>query len=289
MTTYNYAGDEVKTTYEKAPEKVLAVYQGSIETMIALGLEDRVAAAYGLDNEVKPEWKDGFAKIDYKEEPFAPDKETVTVLQPDLILSWGSLFSDKNLGDVDEWIAKGTNTYINTNTRNGDHPRTLENEYTDILSLGKIFDVEDKAQAIVDEMKSEIDKTVKAQSGNEPKNVMVIEPIKGEITNYGASSLAGDMVTKLGGKLANADAKKVGKEDIVAANPEVIYVVYMAYAGDDPESVKKTQLELITQDPALANVDAVKNGNVHLIMLGDMYAAGPRTLDGIRTIADGLK
>ncbi|MDK7733361.1 ABC transporter substrate-binding protein [Propionimicrobium lymphophilum] len=288
VTTYNYAGDEVKTTYEKAPEKVLAVYQGSIETMIALGLEDHVVAAYGLDNEVKPEWKAGFEKINYKEEPFAPDKETVTVMQPDMILSWGSLFGEKNLGDVDGWHAKGTNTYINTNTRAGDHPRTLENEYTDILNIGKIFNVEDKAQKLVDEMKSEIEKTAAAQSG-EAKSVMILEPIKGEITNYGTTSLAGDMVTKLGGKLANPDAKKVGKEDIVSANPEVIFVVYMAYAGDDPETVKKTQLELITEDPALANVEAVKNGNVHLIMLGDMYAAGPRTLDGIKTIAAGLQ
>ena len=52
VTTYNYAGDEVKTTYDKAPEKVLAVYQGSIETMLELGLEDRLVAAAGLDNEL---------------------------------------------------------------------------------------------------------------------------------------------------------------------------------------------------------------------------------------------
>ena len=42
ITTYNYSGDEVKTTYEKAPEKVLEVDQGSIETMLELGLEDRI-------------------------------------------------------------------------------------------------------------------------------------------------------------------------------------------------------------------------------------------------------
>ena len=42
ITTYDYDGNEIETTYEKAPEKVLAVYQGSIETMLALGLEDRL-------------------------------------------------------------------------------------------------------------------------------------------------------------------------------------------------------------------------------------------------------
>lgn len=102
ITNYNYAGEEVTTTYEKAPEKVLAVYQGSIETMIALGLEDHVVASYGLDNEVKDEWKDGLSKMHYDESVFAPDKETVTAMAPDMIFSWGSIFSDKKLGDVSE-------------------------------------------------------------------------------------------------------------------------------------------------------------------------------------------
>lgn len=95
ITNYNYAGDEVSYTYEKAPERVVAVYQGSIETMIALGLEDRVIASYGLDNEVKEEWQSGFSRMNYKDDVFAPDKETMTLLEPDMILSWGSLFSEK--------------------------------------------------------------------------------------------------------------------------------------------------------------------------------------------------
>ena len=36
ITTYDYDGNEIETTYEKAPEKVIAVYQGSIETMLSL-------------------------------------------------------------------------------------------------------------------------------------------------------------------------------------------------------------------------------------------------------------
>ena len=39
---------------------------------------------------------------------------------------------------------------------------------------------------------------------------------------------------------------------------------------------------------AFASLKAVQSGNIHLIMLGDMYAAGPRTLDGIRTLAQGM-
>ena len=92
ITTYDYDGNEIETTYEKAPEKVLAVYQGSIETMLKLGLEDRLVATAGLDNEVPDDLKEAFSKTNYLDE-FTPSLETVTMLEPDMILSWSSLFT----------------------------------------------------------------------------------------------------------------------------------------------------------------------------------------------------
>ena len=122
----------------------------------------------------------------------------------------------------------------------------------------------------------------------EKPSVMILEPNGDEISNYGANTLGGDMVTTLGGTLANPDASTVGKEDIVAANPDVIFVVYMPYAGDDPETVKNNQLTAITEDKTLQSLDAVNNGRVVPIMLSEMYASATRTQDGIETFAKGL-
>ncbi len=292
ITTYDYDGNEVETTYEKAPEKVVAVYQGSIETMLALGLEDHMIATAGLDNEVPDEQKAAFSKTEYLDE-FTPSLETITMLEPDMIFSWSSLFGEKVLGDVDSWIEKGCNTYYNSNTRRSTetktYDKTLENEYTDILNIGKIFDVQDKAEAIVADIEEVIEQTIEATKDEEEKpSVLILEPLGEEITNYGESSLGGDMVTKLGAALANPDAKTIGKEDIIAANPDVIFVVYMPYAGDDPETVKENQLNVIMKDESLQSLDAVKNGRVIPIMLSEMYASATRTQDGIETFVAGL-
>lgn len=284
ISTYDYEGNALETTYEKAPEKVICVYQGTIETMIALGLEDHVIASYGLDNPVKAEWEEGLSKMNYNEDVFAPDKETVTMLEPDLIFSWGSLFSEKNLGDMPEWIANGTNTYISSNTARNGGNRTLENEYIDLINIGKIFGVEDKAQAIVDEMKNEITNALAQTEGQESPTVAVIEFMGDNIWNYGASSLGGDMVTALGGTLVSPDGSELGKEDLVALDPDVIFVVYMART----ETVEAEKMALVMEDPAFADLSAVKNGRVHTIMLGDMYAATVRCIDGIRTFAAGM-
>jgi iron complex transport system substrate-binding protein len=291
ITTYGSDGLEMTTTYEKAPEKVLAVYQGCIETMLALGLEDHLVATAGLDNEVPDDMKAAFSSVTYLDE-FTPSLETVTMLEPDMIFSWGSLFKDTTLGDAQGWVDKGTNIYINSNTRpsSGEisYPRTLENEYQDILNLGIIFDVQDKAEAIVNEMKETVAQTIANTEEIEDKPTVLILESYDTFWNYGANTLGGDMVTSLGGVLAAPDGGDLGKEDVIALNPDVIFVVYMPYSGDDAETLKQEKLDVILEDEAFASLSAVQNGRVVPIMLSEMYASATRTQDGIVTIANGL-
>ena len=287
IVTYNFAGEEVTTVYEKAPERVLAVYQGSIETMIALGLEEHVIASYGLDNEVKEEWADGFSRMNYNDSSFAPDKESVITMQPDLIFSWGSLLGEKVLGDVDYWHPNGTNTYINTNTRSGG-ARLLEHEYADLLNIGKIFNVEDRAEAIVNQMKADVEtaRAAVAQQDEIP-TVAVIRVGESDIRNFGME-LAGDIVSSLGLNVMTSAERNMGKEDLIAADPDVIFLEYMPRPGKALEAYQEEILAAILDEPAYANMTAVLNGNVHVIMLGDIYAPAVRTGDGIRTIAEGV-
>lgn len=292
ITTYGTDGSELETVFEKAPDKALAVYQGSIETMLALGLESKMVAAAGLDNEVPDHQKAAFSQVNYLDE-FTPSKEVVVSLEPDFIFSWGSLFADKTLGDGKEWVDNQTNIYVNTNTRKvapGEtRISTLENEYTDILNIGKIFDVQSKAQAIVDDMKGTIERVVeKTQSVSTKPKTLVLEFFSDEISNHGQHTLGGDMVLKLGGELLSPDAKTLGKEDIVAANPDVIFVAYMPYTGDNAAEVRQEKLDKLLKDEAFASLDAVKNGRVVPILLSEMYASATRTKDGIVTFAKGL-
>ena len=166
--------------------------------------------------------------------------------------------------------------------------QSLDNIFEDIKNVGKIFNVEDKAQEIVNNMQSKIDEALKAAKGQDKQNVLMLEFLGDEITNYGENSLGGDMITSLGANLVAKDQSKLGKEDIVSLNPDVIYVVYMPYSGDDPEQVKQDALDKLLKDKAFSSLDAVKNKRVVPIMLGDMYASGVRTINGIETISAGL-
>lgn len=130
-------------------------------------------------------------------------KEAAIMLEPDFILAWKSTFSDKSLGDVDYWQENGVNTYIALNSNDISENRTVDNEYQDILTVGKIFNVEDKAQVLVDEMKASVDKVTSETQGQEKKKVLIIEFLGDTISIYDKTSLAGDMVIKMGGELVD--------------------------------------------------------------------------------------
>ncbi len=283
ITTYNYKKEPIELTFEKAPEKVVAVYQNSIETLLALGLEDKIVAAAGLDHDVKDEYKEAFSKINYLEE-FTPSKETVIMEQPDFILGWYSLFSDKTLGDVGYWNKNNINTYMSLNSGIAEE-RTIDNEIIDILNLGKIFNVEDKAQKLIDEINNKVKDVSDSVKRKEKQSTLIVEFYDNQITTYGKNQLGGDMVTKLGAELLNPQGKGISEEDLIKLNPDSIFVVYMDQ-GDD--NIPTQEVNRILKNKSLQSLNAVKNNRVYPIALGEMYSSGIRTIDGINTFAKGL-
>lgn len=286
ITNVNYNREPVEFTYEKAPERVITFWSNSLETMLALGLGDRVICAVGMnEDDILPELLPELEKIKTQLEYYnnfvdsnaAMSKETAIMMEPDFILAWKSSFSDKTIGDVDYWNENGVGTYIALNSNDVSDNRTLENEYQDILNIGKIFDVEDRAEALVNEMKEEVARVTEATKDQEKKTVLVIEYLGDRIWNYDKTMLAGNMVIAMGGDLLDAPSD-IGKEDIINLNPDVIFVI-----GSTEE-----KLTAVTDDPALASLNAIQNGDVYLMPLSYVYTSGVRTIHGLNKIGQAL-
>lgn len=282
----NFALEETEFTYEKAPERVITFWDNSLETMLALGLGDKIIMAVGVNEEgILPELKDEYERIkanfefynDFTDSNAALSKETAIMMEPDFILAWKSSFNDKTLGDTTYWNDNGIGTYIALNSNDVSEQRTLENEYTDILNIGKIFDVEDRANEIVDELKSEVERVTSATEGQEKKTVLVIEFLGDNIMNYDSSMLAGNMVESMGGELLTTP-DNLGKEDIINLDPDVLFVI-----GDTEEAAAQ-----ITDDPGFASLQAVQNNAVYNLPLSYVYTSGVRTIYGLDAIGSAL-
>lgn len=285
-TTYNYAKEAVEVTVDKAPEQVLAVYQNSIETLLALGLEDKIVAAAGLDHKVKDRYQEAFSRVEYLDD-WQPNKETVIMLEADFILSWYSYFSEKRIGDVDYYHDNNIATYMSLNT-GCVSPRTLQNEIDDILTLGKIFNVNEKAQEIVDGINTRLEVIAEEAKKEAQRSAIVIEFYGDDIHTYGEKSLGGDMVLQLGAELMSPTGDKIGKEDLIAFNPQTIFVVYYNGGERTDEEAEQGAIQNIMGEPAFASLQAVKNNKIVAIPLGEMYASGIRTIDGLERMADAI-
>ena len=280
IDTVDAQGNPVQETFEKEPERVVAVYQSAIENMLALGLEDKMVLAAQLDIDVKDEYKDAFSKVKYVKD--APSKEAVLAAKPDFIISWASYFGDKTLGDVKDWQDKGVNTYILKNS-GAVKVDSLENEYDDILNLGKIFNKQKEAQAIVQSMKDRLAETEELREGKEPVKAAILEIEDDNLfRNYGAKTVGGEIAEKAGAKLV-MDEDRFGSEALLTKDPDVIFVVYF---GED--KIKDQELERFKSLPALKGLSAIKNDRVYPISLSEVYASGVRTADGIDTMIKGL-
>lgn len=294
IQTYNYAKEPVEYTFEKAPERVWAQNQDNIEILLALGLADKIVGACGLDGEVRADLQEDFAKINYYDR--MPSKEEIIALNPDFITGWYSTFSDKRLGDVSFWHERNVGTYMALNSacrgKAAENPQTVEHEYQDILTLGEIFDVQDKAEALVNDMKEQVQKIDDYLADKIRLTAAVLEDEGGTYRVYGEDVLGGNVAIHGGAELAvgkHGENGNISAEDLVLANPNAIFMVwYDGYSVGDVDYAGEHVVKLITENPAFASLDAVKNGRVYAINLSGIYCSGMRTIDGILDVATNL-
>jgi iron complex transport system substrate-binding protein len=101
------------------------------------------------------------------------------------------------------------------------------------------------------------------------------------IMSAGADTFEGDIIAHAGGinvaQLANVSGYgTMSKESIVALNPSVIIA---------NSAMNSTAVQQVKSDPALATVDAVKNGKIYILDSDIISRPGPRAFDALEQIA----
>lgn len=282
----NYRTEREVFTYKKPPERVVAVWQNSIETLLALGVGDRIIAAMGVPDKkyFRSEYQKQYEKIPYTSFELLSIEE-VLMLQPDLIVGWHSTFGDKVLRGTDFWRSRNVNTYMTPSSVPGKKEKLLEDEYQDILNMGKIFDKNEKAQQIVSQMRNEI-QFVQNNTHNlkeRPKGI-IIEFLGKDITVYNEKTLAGNIFKSLNGELLAPKENKIGIEQLVDLNPDAIFVVII----ESEYGREQDFLNHIYENTALSHLKCVREKRVYPLPLYAIYSSGVRTYDGIQIMAHGL-
>ncbi len=273
MTFENY-GREVEVTQE--PEKVLTLGPNCTELFAALGLGDKVIGRSLINHSRGPleEYADvvnNIPELNYS----SATREAIISSGADFIyaLDWEIGDEGCNIEEVGQY---GMTVYVNSAT-------TLEEEYQEILDLGKIFNVEDKAEAFVQDQKDRIATVQETVKDQEPIKVLVYDSGNDGVFTCSGINFESLLVGLAGGEniFGDLDEKQwvtVSYEEVLARDPDLILI----HDYDSPSVEEK--LQEIKTNPTLSQLDCVKNERFATITL-ESVLPGDRMAYAVESMA----
>lgn len=253
-------------TFTEMPTGVLCANLYSAENMVMLGLGDYIVGKNVHTNPAEvplPELADAFENIPEIER----SNENAVASGADLLIGQISAFKDTAWGSYEQLEAEGINCLTITGTLVADE--TVEDVYTDIENLGKIFKVEDKAAALIADMKASIAETgskVADVAEADKPNVFVFDMYKEDQIYTTAAGLESNLIELAGGINATrnqADSRwfYTSVETLIAANPDIIII------NDYGSQTVEEKIAYITGNPACSDIPAVVNNKFLVIPL----------------------
>lgn len=258
-------GDRV-VTFTSMPTGVLCANLYSAENLVMLGLGDRIVGKNVHTNPAEvplEELAEAFENIPEIER----SNENAVASGADLLIGQISAFKDSSWGTYEQLEAEGINCLTITGTIVPDE--TVEDIYTDIENLGKIFKVEDKAAALIADMKASIAETssmVADKKDEEKPRVFVLDMFKEDQIYTTAAGLESNLIELAGGinttrKAADSRWFYTSVETLVEANPDIIII------NDYGNQSVEDKIAYVTNNPACSDIPAVVNNRFLVVPL----------------------
>jgi iron complex transport system substrate-binding protein len=277
--------------FTQHPQRIVALWQNSIETLIALDAGDKIIAVAGVYNEkhLNPEYLEAYKKIPVRQTPIF-SQENILLMHPDFIAGWLFDFTGKgrSIGTSSFWEERNVNVYMNLmNGAEFKAQHTVDDELKYIMDLGKIVGNEAQAAIIISDINNKILRYKQQLAVKKRLKVLVVSNFGKTITIYTPRTLAGDILTRLGADVIGKKQEAVGEneyisyEEILTSQPDVIFLQC------SPEN-ENMLLKSVYSNPALQNVKCIKKRQVYCIPFYTIRSPGIRIDDAIDIFAKGL-
>jgi len=294
-------------TFDKAPSRVVSIGQSNTEILLSLGLGEKIVGTAVWFSPVMKQFEAENAKIKRLADN-DPSFESVVGEKPDLVTAqyeW-HVGRQGSVGTRDQFADLTIPTYIapadcvaKDNSGGGDGIRlqmfTMDLVYQQILDYGKIFDVQDRGEKLVTDLKQREAAAVAKASGIANKKVTMAfwfssPKLPGDSYIAGVNGGAGYIMHVLGAKDI-IDLKDewplVSWERVTSAKPTVLVIGEMSrrrHQGDSAEA----KMNFLNTDPVAQRMEAVQKKR---IVTMDVQGRDPglRIIDGIEQVAESLK
>lgn len=278
-----------EVTFAKAPERALSHDINMTQMMLALGLRTKMVGYSGVSGwkAVTPALRkelDGLPELASK----YPSVETLLNANVDFFFAgWdygmrvGGDLTPQSLAPLGIAVYELTESCAFVLKR---PPASLDDTYTDLRNLGRIFDVQARASQLIEQMQQRVASVQQHLPAQRPR-VFLYDSGEDRAMTSGRLGMPEALINAAGGRniLDDIEASwtRVNWESVVERNPEVIVIV------DYGEITAAQKQQFLEQHPALQSVDAVRNRRFVVI---PYVAATPslENVEAIEAIAKGL-
>ncbi|VVO21275.1 Vitamin B12-binding protein [Pseudomonas fluorescens] len=250
-----------EVTFQQAPKHAVSHDINMTQMMLALGLKPQMAGYSGVSGwkAVTPDMQsilDGLPELAAK----YPTVETLLNANVDFFFA-GWDYGMRVGGDLTPQTLQplGINVYELTESCAfvmKRPPASLEDTYNDLRNLGRIFDVQDRANAIIANMQMQVAEIRKGLPAEKPR-VFLYDSGEDRAMTSGRLGMPQALIDAAGGRniLDDVDASwtRVNWENVVERNPQVIVIV------DYGEVTAEQKIEFLRRNKALQSVDAIKH------------------------------
>lgn len=249
-----------EVTFNQAPEHAVSHDINMTQMMLALGLKSRMVGYSGVTGwkAVTPQMAtllDGLPELAAK----YPSVETLLNANVDFFFA-GWDYGMRVGGDLTPQTLQplGINVLELTESCAFVMKRpaaTLDDTYNDLRNLGRIFDVQDRANALIARMQAQVAAVQKTLPAEQPR-VFLYDSGEDRAMTSGRLGMPQALIAAAGGRniLDDVDASwtRVNWETVVERNPQVIVIV------DYSEITAEQKIQFLLDNPALQSVDAIK-------------------------------
>ncbi|WP_415773070.1 ABC transporter substrate-binding protein [Pseudomonas sp. LB3P38] len=250
-----------EVTFKQAPKHAVSHDINMTQMMLALGLKPSMAGYSGVTGwkSVTPQMQtilDGLPELAAK----YPSVETLLNANVDFFFA-GWDYGMRVGGDLTPQTLQplGINVYELTESCAfvmKRPPASLEDTYNDLRNLGKIFDVQDRANALIARMQAQVAEVRKDLPADKPR-VFLYDSGEDRAMTSGRLGMPQALIDAAGGRniLDDVEASwtRVNWENVVERNPQVIVIV------DYGEVTAEQKEQFLLNNKALQSVDAIKH------------------------------
>lgn len=259
LTVKDSNGESVEV--QQNPEKVVVFDNGSLDTLDALGVGDKVI---GAATKNLPAYLEKYQEVESAGGIKEPDLEKINEMQPDLIIISG------RQSDYQEQLSQIAPTlYLAM-----DAEKPWESMQENVTTLAKIFDKEKEAEEKLTDLTKQIDE-VKEKASALDQTALVTLVNEGQLSAYGSGSRFGLVHDLFGFKQADdqieasTHGQSVSYEYVLEKNPGILFVIDRTKAiGGDTSNDNVAANELVAQ------TDAGKNDQVISLQPDVWYLSG---------------